>query len=260
MKRPRPHVFMICLSLVAAACQATPTAVADGFCDAAINAQLAVAQGPDVDFETATEEDINTALGEFAARVNPLLDDVEANAPEDLQGEVATVVENTRTAMETGDEAALESEEYQQAELAVGQFVVDNCDIQSYTVEGFDYGYSNLPASAQAGRVAFVFDNTGEELHEMIIFKINDESLTVEQLLEMPEEEAMTQVTFTGVGFAEVGGEDIVFADLEAGRYAVVCFIPVGTKSFEDLPEDDSEATQPPHFTQGMVAEFSVEG
>lgn len=248
------------VALLLAACTTTGGGVADPFCDPAVEARVAIGQGPDVDFGTATEEEISTALGEFAERVNPLIDELEANAPEDLQDEVATVASGARTALETGDEEALQSDEYQAAELAVDQFVIDNCDLQNYEVEGFDYGYNNVPATTDAGQVAFRFNNTGDELHEMVVFKINDESVTIEQLLEMPEEESMALVTFSGVAFAEPGAEDVMFADLEAGRYAIVCFIPVGTESVEDLPEDESGASQPPHFTQGMVAEFTVEG
>lgn len=254
------YAVLACLSLLAAACQATPGAVADGFCDAAIDAQLVMSRGPDVDFGTATEEEVNSALGEFAARVAPLLDDIEANAPEEIADEVATLVANSRTAVETGDQAALESDQYMQAQLAVDRYLLDNCDIETYEVEGFDYGYNNVPATPTAGQAAFRFTNTGDELHELVLFRINDESLTVQQLLEMPEEEAMANVTFAGDAFAESGDSDVLFTDLEAGRYGVVCFIPVGTESVADLPDDESVANTPPHFTQGMVAEFTVEG
>ncbi len=264
MRRLRFYGVLTALAVVAASCQSTPGGVeggtAEAFCGPAVEAQVAMARGPDVDFGAATQEEINTALGEFAERVDPLIDELEANAPEELQDEVATVASGSRSAIETGDQAALESDEYEAAEHAVDQFIVDNCAIESHQVEGFDYGYNNVPATVPAGQVAFEFDNTGDELHELVVFRINDESLTVDQLLEMPEEEAMGNVTFSGVAFAEPGNEDILLTDLEAGRYAIVCFIPVGTESFEDLPEDEGAATQPPHFTQGMDAEFSVEG
>lgn len=259
MKTLRSLVALVCVALLSAACQTSTGGAANAFCDPAVETQVAMAQGPIVDFSTATEEEINTALGEFAERIGPLVDELEANAPEDLQDEVSTVASASRAAMETGDEAALESEEYQTAEFAVDQFIVDNCDIESVGVEGFDYGYNNVPETVQAGEVAFQFSNTGDELHEMVMLRINDDS-TVEELLEMPEEEALSHVTFSGVSFAEPGNEDILFTNLEAGRYAIVCFIPVGTESFEDLPDDQSATDQPPHFTQGMVAEFTVEG
>jgi hypothetical protein len=254
------YAVLACLSLVVAACQTAPSAIADGFCDAAVDARMAMSRGPEVDFDAATEEEINTALGEFAETVNPLLDDIEANAPAEIEDEASTLVANTRTALETGDEAALESDDYQAAEDGVNRYLLDNCDLETHEVEGFDYGYNNVPATAQTGAVAFRFTNTGDELHEMVVFEINDESLTMQQLLEMSEEEAMANITLAGVAFAEPGGNDVLFTELEAGRYGVVCFIPVGTRSSADLPEDEGAATGPPHFTQGMVAEFTVEG
>ena len=88
--------------------------------------------------------------------------------------------------------------------------------------------------------------------------------------------------------FASPGSQGYAVVDLDAGRYGMVCFIPVGTESLDELegPEggESPEATAsptgaasptgtasppaggegegdggpPPHFTRGMVAEFSV--
>ncbi len=38
----------------------------------------------------------------------------------------------------------------------------------------------------------------------------------------------------------------------KTGNYAALCFIPVGTTS------EETEGTGPPHFTEGMAAEFEV--
>jgi hypothetical protein len=49
---------------------------------------------------------------------------------------------------------------------------------------------------------------------------------------------------------------------LEAGEYIMICFVPVGTKTEEDFfaaVQSDGEPTSPPHFTRGMVREFTVE-
>jgi hypothetical protein len=48
---------------------------------------------------------------------------------------------------------------------------------------------------------------------------------------------------------------------LEPGRYAMVCFIPVGFTP-EVAAEAAASGTEPegaPHFTEGMIAEFTVE-
>jgi hypothetical protein len=91
----------------------------------------------------------------------------------------------------------------------------------------------------------------------LAIFRINDGVETpLEELLQLPQEEQMRMSTPIGFGFAPPGDSDNLFLDLEPGRYAMLCFLPVGS-----TPESDEEqvAENPPHFTQGMVAEFTVE-
>ena len=61
------------------------------------------------------------------------------------------------------------------------------------------------------------------------------------------------QIEFVAAGFAEPGDTGTVYADVKKpGRYAAVCFIPTGTHG-------DTEGDGPPHFVQGMVAEFTVD-
>lgn len=76
------------------------------------------------------------------------------------------------------------------------------------------------------------------------------------------ETTTMQKTEFAGVAFAGPGSGDITFVDLDPGKYAVVCFIPVGTTDMADLEAgegDQAEPAGPPHFTQGMVTEFTVE-
>ena len=48
------------------------------------------------------------------------------------------------------------------------------------------------------------------------------------------------------------GGSDVVSWHLaEPGNYAAVCFVSVGSVG-------ETEGDGPPHFTQGMVHEFTV--
>ena len=62
----------------------------------------------------------------------------------------------------------------------------------------------------------------------------------------------MEMITTVGGAFAQPGGKTGLVADLTAGDYVAVCFIPVGTTSL------DSTSEGPPHAMQGMVAEFTV--
>ena len=64
---------------------------------------------------------------------------------------------------------------------------------------------------------------------------------------------------------ADPGKQESFDADLTAGRYAAVCFIPVGTlpgghsghdmEEMEDMVFDPNADT---HFKRGMYAEFEV--
>jgi hypothetical protein len=118
-------------------------------------------------------------------------------------------------------------------------------------VRGIDYGFEGLPTEVDAGRVAIRFTNETEhdEAHEMVLFRrLPGTDETVEELLALPEEEAMAKMAMAGVVFADApGSEAIAMLDLEAGDYIALCFIPTG--GGEDGP---------PHFTSGMVAELSV--
>ena len=62
--------------------------------------------------------------------------------------------------------------------------------------------------------------------------------------------------------FAEPGGTGQDVFDLSAaGDYVVVCFIPVGStpEAIAEAEASGVEVEGPPHFTQGMFQEFTVE-
>jgi uncharacterized cupredoxin-like copper-binding protein len=131
-------------------------------------------------------------------------------------------------------------------------------------VVGTDYAFSEFPAEF-SGDVAFAFRNEGQELHEMVIVRRNDDvTETFEELLALPEEESLAKVGFIGQTMAEAGqtAPDTLTAT-EPGSYLMVCFIPQGTTA---LPSIDPEASGPPeglgdgppHFTLGMQREFTI--
>ncbi len=79
----------------------------------------------------------------------------------------------------------------------------------------------------------------------------------MDELLALPEDEAESKVEFRGAAFAAPGEHDVTFAQLEPGRYVMLCFIPTGTTSMEML-DGETPPDGAPHFTQGMVHEFEV--
>lgn len=267
----------------------------DEFCTTVVEAEQIAAAGPDVDFEAATEEDIAAAMEEFSAALVPLLDQLSATVPEEISGDIETIDAALRDAIETGEDPA-SAPGFVEADRSIDQYVAENCGFEVYPVRAVEYAFEDVPDTIESGIVGFDLQNEGEELHEMVLFRIADDvDLTVEELLELPEEEAEQSVEFIGAGFALPGENDMAFFDLRPGRYGMVCFVPVGTTDMSilegggsatseatsgDATTDDAmtgeattgEATTgeatgsatagpelgPPHFTQGMVTEFEV--
>ena len=122
------------------------------------------------------------------------------------------------------------------------------CGYEQVEVSAVNYSFIDMPASIAAGTASFSLTNDADEDHELVLFRLADgETRSAEELLALPQEEAEASVTFSGVTFASPGETGYVAAELEPGAYFTACFLPVG--GGEDGP---------PHFTEGMVAEFEV--
>jgi uncharacterized cupredoxin-like copper-binding protein len=214
----------------------------DEFCTALVDFNGAV---PEVELDdTSSEADIK-AVGED---LGPLSQTLADEAPDDLAalaGELNDIVQplNEGDASQFNSDATFET---------YGQFVdgaIDACDFETVAVTGVEYAFEGVPETVPAGTVAFAFSNEGEEEHEMILVKKADGATqSFEEIANLPEEESESLVEFKSATFAPPGGESSALAELDAGEYAMFCFIPVG--GAEDGP---------PHFTEGMLQEFTVE-
>ena len=124
-------------------------------------------------------------------------------------------------------------------------------------VVGEDYEFFAAEALALGGQQAVSFINEGEELHELNIVRIApEETRPVEQIIQESAGSDAPPATITPVamGIACPGERTVFNIDLSTpGRYAAVCFIPVGTTATE-------EGDGPPHAAEGMFAEFTVAG
>ena len=145
------------------------------------------------------------------------------------------------------------------------------------SIHATDYAYKGLPGTLPAGetRISFTNDSTAEA-HQMDIFRINDgvkesfeqilaEDEAQQAKLEQQEQQGqqggqnppaeqapppapkMEFFAGTGAGPGTAARMDLV-GNLPAGRYGVVCFLPV---------TDDQAGT--PHYKKGMKAEFTVQ-
>jgi hypothetical protein len=224
------------------------------FCEAALDFEGVLNEGPPVDFETATPEEIQAGLEEFGTQLQPHLAEVEELAPDEISDDVTTSTGLIREALSTGDDTIFEQPEFLDAETAIDDYRLAECGYEQLETVGVDYEFESIPETIPSGVVAITFSNEGEESHEIGLVRVNDDVTTpIEELIALPEEEAFSMVTYIGRAASEPGESDTVFLRLEEpGRYGAVCFYPQGTTH-------DVEGTGPPHAALGMVSEFTVE-
>ena len=115
------------------------------------------------------------------------------------------------------------------------------------TVDMLDFAFS-IPDEVPAGEQTWEVQNVGDQIHHMILMRIN-EGATLDDVmafLETEEGEPPAQE----IGFTSIlspGVSNYMTFDLEPGNYFVVCFLP------------DYE-TGMPHVALGMIDTFTVAG
>lgn len=220
-----------------------PDAGLAAFCDAVVEFNGAVTT-VELD-ETSTEEDIK-ATGE---QLGPIFAVIAEDAPDSVS-EPATELNAAIEALDEGDAEAFNADSTFETYTTFLTGAVQECDFPGVDVAAVDYAFEGVPETVDAGVNAFNLTNESDaEDHELVIFrKADGEALSFEELLELGEEEVGDRVQFVGAAFAPMGASGAALADLTPGDYAMVCFIPVG-----------SGEEGPPHFTEGMIQEFTVE-
>ena len=133
---------------------------------------------------------------------------------------------------------------------------------ESVEVVATEYAFGNVPATAVPG-TAFTLKNAGSEAHELVLVRKNEGvTLSFDELLALPQDDALNQLAFLGQLVANPGdtAQGTVVADAP-GDYLMVCFIPQGLTQLPEgsLGPDASLPAGPPHFTLGMRQEFTVE-
>lgn len=224
------------------------------FCQAQVDITRAAGEGPDVN-DDATPEQRATATKAWATTLLPLAQTLADNAPGNVKADIDTQVAAVRAAADTGDGSGLGNPGFEAADQRVHAAALGPCGWKTVPVQAMEYHFMGVPDTLPAGVTSFEITNGGKELHVAVIVRKNDGVTdSFEQLLTLPEKEAMTKVTQVGAGFAPLGGSGYALVDLAPGNYLMLCPIPVGTTSEEAPPAPDA----PPHFTQGMTHEFTV--
>lgn len=131
------------------------------------------------------------------------------------------------------------------------------------TVIATDYHFGDLPVSVPVG-TTLGLSNQGAELHELVVARKNDGvTQSWEELLQMPDEEALQYVSLVGDGmplFAAPGETaPTTLTIAQEGEYIALCFVPQGMTELPTASTDPSSIPSgPPHFTLGMIQTFTV--
>lgn len=193
------------------------------------------------------------------AELSALLDDVDANAPDEIADDIAVLTTGARTVLETGDFGVFQRPEFNASIATADAWMAENCAFATTSrIVALDYRYEGQLDEYPAGRTSFTLVNQGAEAHEILLLRKTDGvELTLEEMMELPESEAETMTTYIGGVFVGPPGETgNLIVDLTAGDYIAVCTITTGT--FVDADGTVTEGTGDPHVMLGMSFEFTV--
>lgn len=189
------------------------------------------------------------ALTEFvSSELLPAAEALDTSATDDLKPQTQELTTAVTQLAAGGDPSVLGSPTVADAQSAIGRAVHENCDAEQVEITAVEYAFEGVPQTLPAGLASFALTNEGVEEHEMVVFKRNEGvNEDLEQIMQLPEEQQMEKLTFTGVTFGGPGSTSYAAVDLEPGTYFLVCFVPVG--GGEDGP---------PHFMEGMQHTITV--
>ena len=234
-------------------------------------AMVATACGDDDDDAASGGEDTE-AFCDIARELNdqedfPSLEQLEEygrTAPEEIREATDLVVREFTKATEAGDVfAAFEAPGMDEAfEDVIEPYETEECGIeredeeeepdQDASVTSLDpaatrvdvgateYAFAFTPPTA--GRTSFVMTNQGAERHVMYLFRLS-EGKTVEDVAASQGEEGFEEDWESDT--AAAGEEAVLTADLVAGDYGMICYIP------------DPEGTE--HYELGMEETFTIQ-
>lgn len=144
----------------------------------------------------------------------------------------------------------------------------DAPDGEVVEITAVDWAFEGVPESVEAG-TTLSLTNEGDEPHELVAIRIPDEETRpVSEIVALPEEELgavfggepmPATVLLAATGTTDTPGAVMGDGTLtEPGRYAIVCFLPVGADDSILESEGPPESDAPPHVSQGMFAELTV--
>jgi hypothetical protein len=206
-----------------------------------------------LDLRTATPEQVQSTIKEFWSKQEPILASIEQQAPDQIRSDVTKLRQLARQGATNGDIGTVVGPALATADRGVDEFMLRECGYQHVRVTATDHAYQGLPSSVAPGTVAFTLTNQGREEHQGVVIRINDEvTQPFAEILGLPPEQQRSMLKAVNSTDADPGQTSTVFVRLTAGRYGFVDVLPQGSTSITAL------GSGPPHFTLGMVGEFTV--
>lgn len=219
--------------------------------------------------------------GDDPSMIGPAVEAATAAVPPEIADALATALANAPT-------DGPPSPEFNAAYEQVASWIKDNCGFNAVEVLATEYAYGGLPTEIPAGPTVITLVNDGVEVHEMVLMRRADGVTDpVEDLLALPDEELGGKVQFIDAAFAYPGESGSLVADLAPGNYIAICFLPIGntpdqitamlagggseapgasaapmTEAMDmgSAPPGSGPVPGAPHFTAGMIQEFTVTG
>lgn len=181
-------------------------------------------------------------LPAFGETLVGIMDDLAAALPSTLASAGEVLQSAAQDVVDDGNPEALFGPQAAQAQINIGAFAHDDCDLNAVDVTATEYHFEGIPDELPAGRTSFKFVNNGSEEHEMILFRRNDDSdATFEELTAEGPDALFGAAAFSGVVFAPPSSTGYAALELEPGTYFMVCTIPTGG-------DENAE----PHLAHGM--------
>jgi len=134
--------------------------------------------------------------------------------------------------------------------ITVGGEVQTETPAADVEVQMVDFAFA-LPAGIGAGEQLWRVRNGGEQLHHMVVLRLNEGASAQDALAWLETEEGPPPGEPAAyVGIMSPGYSADYQMDLTPGRYVAICF----------MPDHRGDATGQPHFMLGMIQEFEIAG
>ncbi len=178
---------------------------------------------------------------------------IKGNEPPAIADAIKFVLASSKK-VRNGDFSGVMSRKFEAQSERIDAYFFNNCEGEKAEVEGPDYAFEGVDDTYSAGYRRFKFQNTGVEVHELILLaKKPGVTESFDQILKLPERKAMSKVnSIAGIDGVNPGKFGYTGANLKPGAYLAVCFLPKGS-------QPGAEGKGPPHFTLGMKKEFKVD-